>query len=402
MTHPIIGRERELSCVHDLVESRSSNASALFLVGPAGTGKTTLWVDGVERARDAGRAVLVARPYVRRRASPIFFFGSPREHRRRVMAPAARAAATRARGRTPPPRAGFHAGGAASRCLRTHDALGRPRRGPGATHHRDRRRALARPVVPGGPGVCAPSPRAAAVATPRLRARGGGARRHASVPVLGRVGQARARRWRIDRRCDLRDRPAAPCILPAAPAPGPPALGIGGQPVVRDRDRQGAGNRRERAAPAVADPLFARRCCALAPAASIQECPSGPARGVRVSQSVARPGAGGGRRVGRRRAGPRRGDWRRCGHGRRRDDSICPIRFWPRPAMGLPRVRHAIGCIALLRPSSRIRNSGRAILPCRRRAVRHASRGRSTSRAIAQGRAARRPRLPTSPSSAWS
>ncbi len=57
----IVGRDGELAELRRFVESISSGPSALIVQGPAGIGKTTLWLAGVEMARETGHGVLSAR-----------------------------------------------------------------------------------------------------------------------------------------------------------------------------------------------------------------------------------------------------------------------------------------------------------------------------------------------------
>ena len=55
----VVGREHELEAVQAFLDCR---AGVLVLEGEAGIGKTTVWLAGVEAARDGGLRVLVARP----------------------------------------------------------------------------------------------------------------------------------------------------------------------------------------------------------------------------------------------------------------------------------------------------------------------------------------------------
>jgi len=61
MTAEIIGREEELGFLHSLLDSSGGLAAAL-LEGEAGIGKSTLWLAGVETARERGLRVLSSRP----------------------------------------------------------------------------------------------------------------------------------------------------------------------------------------------------------------------------------------------------------------------------------------------------------------------------------------------------
>lgn len=58
----LVGREEELARIEEFVSRLGAGAAALGLEGEAGIGKTTLWVAGVERAREYGFRVLAARP----------------------------------------------------------------------------------------------------------------------------------------------------------------------------------------------------------------------------------------------------------------------------------------------------------------------------------------------------
>ena len=57
----IIGREAEVSALREFVAAEPP-AGTLVLAGGPGIGKTTLWQEGIESARDQGLHVLVARP----------------------------------------------------------------------------------------------------------------------------------------------------------------------------------------------------------------------------------------------------------------------------------------------------------------------------------------------------
>ncbi|HEY7018666.1 MAG TPA: AAA family ATPase [Gaiellaceae bacterium] len=56
----VLGRDSEVAALDAFVQSTSLRA--LLLEGPAGIGKTTLWLEGVRLAREGGARVLVARP----------------------------------------------------------------------------------------------------------------------------------------------------------------------------------------------------------------------------------------------------------------------------------------------------------------------------------------------------
>jgi len=62
MTVDIVGREVELASIHAFLERPAHGPVALVLEGEAGIGKSTLWVAGVEAARERGLRVLVSRP----------------------------------------------------------------------------------------------------------------------------------------------------------------------------------------------------------------------------------------------------------------------------------------------------------------------------------------------------
>ena len=57
-----VGRDEELARIDAFLTRRGTGGAALVLEGEAGIGKTTLWLAGVERARERGFRVLVARP----------------------------------------------------------------------------------------------------------------------------------------------------------------------------------------------------------------------------------------------------------------------------------------------------------------------------------------------------
>ncbi len=62
MTVDIVGREVELASIHAFLERPAQGPVALVLEGEAGIGKSTLWVAGVDAARERGLRVLVSRP----------------------------------------------------------------------------------------------------------------------------------------------------------------------------------------------------------------------------------------------------------------------------------------------------------------------------------------------------
>ena len=58
----IVGREQELASLRDFIARTEQGTAALVLEGEAGIGKSTLWVTGVEYAREQGIRVLSSRP----------------------------------------------------------------------------------------------------------------------------------------------------------------------------------------------------------------------------------------------------------------------------------------------------------------------------------------------------
>jgi predicted ATPase len=58
----LIGRDEELGGIDDFLTRGRAGGAALVLEGEAGIGKTTLWAAGVQRAREQGYRVVVARP----------------------------------------------------------------------------------------------------------------------------------------------------------------------------------------------------------------------------------------------------------------------------------------------------------------------------------------------------
>ena len=62
MTGAIIGRDIELDTVHAFLDRHPWKPTTLVLEGAAGIGKSTIWLAGVEAARERGSCVLVSRP----------------------------------------------------------------------------------------------------------------------------------------------------------------------------------------------------------------------------------------------------------------------------------------------------------------------------------------------------
>jgi predicted ATPase len=62
MALDIVGREAELASIHAFLKRPAEGPAALVLEGEAGIGKSTLWLTGVEAARERGFRVLVSRP----------------------------------------------------------------------------------------------------------------------------------------------------------------------------------------------------------------------------------------------------------------------------------------------------------------------------------------------------
>jgi DNA-binding CsgD family transcriptional regulator len=60
----VVGREAELTEVKGFLDASAREFAALVLEGEAGIGKTTLWREGVRRAQERGRLVLMCRPVV--------------------------------------------------------------------------------------------------------------------------------------------------------------------------------------------------------------------------------------------------------------------------------------------------------------------------------------------------
>ena len=61
-TRTTIGRDVELDAIKELLAGLDEGPRGLFLVGPPGIGKTQLWSDGVELARERGVRVSTTRP----------------------------------------------------------------------------------------------------------------------------------------------------------------------------------------------------------------------------------------------------------------------------------------------------------------------------------------------------
>ena len=62
MALEIVGRDEELGSLHAFLDRATGGPAALVLQGEAGIGKSTLWVAGVEGARERGFRVLSSRP----------------------------------------------------------------------------------------------------------------------------------------------------------------------------------------------------------------------------------------------------------------------------------------------------------------------------------------------------
>jgi predicted ATPase len=58
----IVGRDEELASLRAFTEGKGEAAAAFVLEGEAGIGKSTLWLAGVEAARERGLRVLTSRP----------------------------------------------------------------------------------------------------------------------------------------------------------------------------------------------------------------------------------------------------------------------------------------------------------------------------------------------------
>src|SRR5436190_4714068 len=64
----LVGREEELAAIDAFLDRAAAGPAALLIEGEAGIGKTALWATGVERARERGFRVLLARPAEAERA----------------------------------------------------------------------------------------------------------------------------------------------------------------------------------------------------------------------------------------------------------------------------------------------------------------------------------------------
>src|SRR4029077_12077214 len=62
MVFEIVSREQELESVREFLARTEPGHAALVLEGSAGIGKSTIWLDGVEQARELGFRVLESRP----------------------------------------------------------------------------------------------------------------------------------------------------------------------------------------------------------------------------------------------------------------------------------------------------------------------------------------------------
>ena len=58
----IVGRDEELAFLNAFLDRADGGVSALVFEGDAGIGKSTLWLAGVEAARERGFRVLSSRP----------------------------------------------------------------------------------------------------------------------------------------------------------------------------------------------------------------------------------------------------------------------------------------------------------------------------------------------------
>ena len=141
----IVGREEELASLHAFIGDAPEGPAALVLEGEAGIGKSTLWLAGVEHARERGLRVLSSRPAEAERSLAHVGLGDLFDGRpRRRAACTGTAEAARARGGAPPRgggrrdgrSAGARAGGSRRRCRLLAAKASRSRR--------DRRRAVAR------------------------------------------------------------------------------------------------------------------------------------------------------------------------------------------------------------------------------------------------------------------
>jgi DNA-binding CsgD family transcriptional regulator len=62
MAYEIVGRDQELASVRAFIDGANAGLAALVLEGEPGIGKSTLWLAGVERARENGSRILFSRP----------------------------------------------------------------------------------------------------------------------------------------------------------------------------------------------------------------------------------------------------------------------------------------------------------------------------------------------------
>ena len=62
MGEQIVGRRQELAAIDAFLGGAPNGTAALLVEGEAGIGKTSVWREGVERARGRGFRVLTARP----------------------------------------------------------------------------------------------------------------------------------------------------------------------------------------------------------------------------------------------------------------------------------------------------------------------------------------------------
>ena len=62
MAGEIVGRDEELGSIYAVLDQTADGPAALVLEGEAGIGKSTLWLAGVEAARERGLRVLSSRP----------------------------------------------------------------------------------------------------------------------------------------------------------------------------------------------------------------------------------------------------------------------------------------------------------------------------------------------------
>jgi DNA-binding CsgD family transcriptional regulator len=62
LAHEIVGREDEVAALHAFFDGAGEGPASIVLTGDAGIGKSTLWLAGVEAARERSPLVLAARP----------------------------------------------------------------------------------------------------------------------------------------------------------------------------------------------------------------------------------------------------------------------------------------------------------------------------------------------------